>query len=96
MLVEEFQNNIPEEIRIYLSERKRGRVHKLGVMTDEYAITHKNRKQKHPPPLTPIKTNIRKFENRSNSGKFIGSNPETRIAQSAVIVEYTDWTSERW
>lgn len=69
MVIEEFQNSVPEEIRIYLSEKKRGTVRELAVMADEYTITYMSGRQKPPPSTTPIRASIRETENRRRIGK---------------------------
>ena len=71
MLIEDFQNNVPEDIRIYTSEKKGERMHELVVMAGGYALTYKRRRQG---PLPPPK--LWKIENLSSSGRFGGSCPE--------------------
>lgn len=41
MLMEEFQNRLPEKIVIYLNEQKATSLADAAVLADEYALTHK-------------------------------------------------------
>ena len=42
MLVEEFKNCIPVELRTYIDEQKASKVHDAAILADEYALTHKS------------------------------------------------------
>lgn len=43
MLMEEFQNNMPEEMKMYLNERKIKSSHEMTTLADEYDIAHKKK-----------------------------------------------------
>ena len=46
ILIEEILNYVPEEMRIYLNERKINTGSKLVMLADEYVITHKRNRSK--------------------------------------------------
>ena len=45
ILVEEFLNCVPEEVRVHLSERKTDVSYKMATLADEYTLTHRKTKE---------------------------------------------------
>ena len=46
ILVEEFLNCVPEEVRVHLSERKTDVNYEMAALADEYILTHRKTKEK--------------------------------------------------
>ena len=46
ILAEEFLNCVPEEVRVYLSERKTDVTYEMAALADEYILTHRKTKEK--------------------------------------------------
>lgn len=44
ILMEEFQNSMPEEMKTNLNERKLKSSHEMAILADEYDIVHKKTK----------------------------------------------------
>jgi len=52
MLLEEFKNCLPSDIKTHLDERKANDLSQAAVWADDYALTHKDSFKKPVPPPT--------------------------------------------
>ena len=89
VLIEELQDNLPEELRMYLSEREEKLVQRMAVRADEYTMSHKRVKQR-PQSIQLSKLSSRVVENRGNTNRC-GGNPSNTTKRPLEARESRTW-----
>ena len=101
LLIEEFKNCLPGEVRTYLDERKAVTLNQAAVLADDYILTHKSSfgqssSQFHPrndvdtPGSNSHKVNGRKGYQRYNSLGGGNKSGFSHQGQNAITVERED------
>ena len=73
ILVEEFKDCLPTEIKTYLDEQKVDNLHQAATRADDYALTHKNSFSR-PNPRSLDATNKAPGETKNDHGS--GTSPQ--------------------